>query len=145
MLNSDHSTRLLVEKDVVIDALTERINLGEELLLQKISNKDDLAQAKVDWVKWYRYNLHLMLSFFSDISPKRKIEIPCLRGYYYDTFEEDVSDFRLTVNRSIQKLNEFIKNDISQYQECLEVSYNVQESQEKSILVEKYTYEFIKK
>lgn len=145
MLKSEHVTRLLVEKKVVKEALSERIELGEHLLLNKISNKDELAKAKAEWVKWYRYNLHLMLSFFSDISPKRKIEIPCIRGYYYETFEDDVADYRLTVNRSIKKIQDFINNEMDNFQECVEVTYNVEEeTQEKSFVVEKYTYELTK-
>lgn len=141
MLESNYQTRLLVKKDDLNKALAERIHLGNELLSRTVETPDELAQAKVDWVKWYRYNLHLMLSFFSDVSAKRKIAIPAIRGYYFESFADDVAEYKLTVDRSIKKLQSFIDNEVDKYQECLESSYNLQDTENKCVLVESYSYE----
>lgn len=140
MLNSQHQTRLLISKNEAITNLNDRIEQGRELFNKKIEKKEELVQAKTDRLKWYRYNLNLMLAIFSDASVKQSIEIPSVRQYNFNSFTEEVNDFRMTVKKSLEKL-EYLLEDIDQYQESIETTYSLKNEGNKTFMVESHSYE----
>lgn len=109
---------MTVTRDEFLDELVPRIDGGEELRDQEISNSEDLAAAENDYRIWNDYNRELLRRRFttSEVSDwyARSLSSIATISLSGTTFSEELNDHRNYVNAKLQRLRS-IKEQVPLY------------------------------